>query len=137
MGWYVSQQVRANIVKDKLNDPTLTTRELQAKYEKDGIKSNSTVGTIIKNEITRNAQSYDEMIKANNEIIKQANKLILEKFRDQKESLRVSEISAVKDVSFKQNQLLTGWATDNINLKVSTLSEKTVEELQEMLEDLN
>ncbi len=134
---HIQEKIKANIINDKINDPTMTTRELQKKYEKDGVKSNSTIWVLIKKEITQNEQNFKELIQQNNDIIKQANQLILDKFLNQKESLRISEISTVKDVSFRQNQLLTGWATDNINLNIADLSSKTAEELQEMLEELN
>lgn len=79
-----------------------------------------------------------EIIKReNNIIIKHANDLILERIKGKDWSLKLSEVIAAKDTSFKQNQLIEGKATENININVKELEDKSPDELLALLASLN
>ena len=131
---HISAKTRASVIINKLNNPDKSDRQIQR--ETPEIKSNRTITDYVNKDIKQNTQDYKQLIDDNNTIIKEANKLILEKIRDENSWVRVWELVAVKDNSFKQNQLLTWWATQNININIRDLSQKTPEELQQMLNEL-
>ena len=132
---HISAKTRASIIINKLNNPDKSDRQIQR--ETPEVKSNRTVTDYVNKDIKQNTRDYKQLIDDNNTIIKEANKLILEKIRDENSGVRVWELVAVKDNSFKQNQLLTWGATQNININIRDLSQKTPEELQQMLNELD
>lgn len=79
----------------------------------------------------------ERILQENNTLIDECNDLILERVRNQDASLRLSEVITAKDTAFKQNQLIQNKATENININVKELHNKTPDELLEMLEQLS
>ena len=73
----------------------------------------------------------------NEDLIKAAHTLIVERIKKKDWTLRLSELVTAKDTAFKQNQLLKGEATDNININLKELPNKTPDELLALLESLN
>ena len=75
----------------------------------------------------------DQIIEKNNKLIEMCNNFIVDRIESQDPWVKVSEVTSAKDTAFKQNQLLKGKATDNINLNVNELREKNPDELLALL----
>jgi hypothetical protein len=58
-----------------------------------------------------------KMIKENQTIIDQANKLLIERLRYGDDSLRPQDIASMKSDAFKQNQTLKGLGEDEIDVR--------------------
>ena len=76
-------------------------------------------------------------IEKNNEIITNCNDLLLERIKYKDPSLKLSDITSAKAEAFKQNQLLKNRATENVNININELQNKTPSELYDLLLQLD
>ncbi len=73
----------------------------------------------------------------NDTIIRECNKLLLERITLKDGTIRASELIWAKDTAFKHNQLLKGQATENIQINLKELPNKTPEELLELYDSIS
>lgn len=125
-GKKTDSETRANIMSKKIENPDLSTRDIA----KDVWISHNAVNEILKEipEVITSNDKTIELVNVNLEIIKKGKKLIeksigtlpMEKYSD------LSQLSKVIEDAFKQNQLLTGQATENVNVLDMSEEQKQV-----------
>lgn len=85
-----------------------------------------TVNNIIKNEfaeVCRDSEKVAELVDRNNRLQSLADKMIENKIIKWEEIIKISELVSLRQSTFTQNQLLTGKATENVNILWDVLSE--------------
>lgn len=85
-----------------------------------------TVNNIIKNEfaeVCRDSEKVAELVDRNNRLQSLADKMIEDKITTGDEVIKISELVSLRQSTFTQNQLLTGKATENVNILWDVLSE--------------
>lgn len=85
-----------------------------------------TVNNIIKNEfaeVCRDSEKVAELVDRNNRLQSLADKMIEDKIITGDEVIKISELVSLRQSTFTQNQLLTGKATENVNILWDVLSE--------------
>lgn len=78
-----------------------------------------TVNNIIKNEfaeVCRDSEKVAELVDRNNRLQSLADKMIEDKIITGDEVIKISELVSLRQSTFTQNQLLTGKATENVNI---------------------
>ena len=115
-GKKTDSETRANIMSKKIENPDLSTRDIA----KDVWVSHNAVNEILKEipEVITSNDKTTELVNVNLEIIKKGKELVeksigtlpMERYSD------LSQLSKVIEDAFKQNQLLTGQATENVNV---------------------
>lgn len=74
----------------------------------------------------------------NERLINKAKALLSERLNsDDSYTLRIQDINAVISETFKQNQLLSNKATENININLKEIQEMTPDQLFELYQSLN
>ena len=73
----------------------------------------------------------------NQEIIEACDEVILERISAWDPSVKISEINATRAEAFKQNQLIKGGATENVNFNMKMISEMSPDQLFDLLWQLN
>ena len=124
----ISHTKRAEVVSEKISNPSLSTRDIE---EKTGIH-NRTVTRIIKEELSQVvAKSYSvvRLIDENNNLISIVNHLIQTKIQEDPDSLTIRDLILIRDWAFRQNTLLEfysdrrdtwsgyGWELDDFEWK--------------------
>ncbi len=79
----------------------------------------------------------DDIMSNNFDLIEGCNKLLRDRIMNDDASLTLKDLISAKDTAFKQNQLIMGRATENVNVNINELQEKSPAELLEMLNSLN
>ncbi len=79
-------------------------------------------------EVASNSDRVTALIDTNNNLQSLADKRLQLALANWEEQIRVSELIAVRDSAFKQNQLLTGWATERV-----VFDKNVVDELDRLL----
>lgn len=105
--------------------------ELWADIARDVWIHESTVSRIkdwMMQEVSSKSDKVAALIDTNNNLQSLADKRLNELLANWEEQIRVSELIQVRDSAFKQNQLLTGWATERI-----VFDKNVVDELDKLL----
>lgn len=79
----------------------------------------------------------DWVLNENYAIIEGCNKILKNRILSDDTSLTLKDLISAKDTAFKQNQLIMWRATENININIKELEDKSPEELLDMLNSLN
>lgn len=119
---------KVKIIEAKINNPDLSSRDIASMVE---WVSNDTVCDILNTNLPQLATKSDrvtELIDTNNNLQSLADKRLQELLASWEEQIRVSELIQVRDSAFKQNQLLTGWATERV-----VFDKNVVDELDRLL----
>ena len=74
-------------------------------------------------EVCRDSEKIASLIDTNNTLQSLADMRLQEMLANGEETIRISELVQVRESTFKQNQLLTGKATENFNILWDVLSE--------------
>lgn len=70
-------------------------------------------------EVATESEKIAELIDRNNNLSSMADALIAEMIREKHQSVTVAQLTTLRESTFKQNQLLTGKATDSTELKIT------------------
>ena len=74
-------------------------------------------------EVCGESKAVAKLIDTNNNLQSLADRRLNDMLEDWEETIRISELVQVRESTFKQNQLLTGKATENYNIIWDLLSE--------------
>lgn len=106
---------KARVIETKINTPDITLKEIQ---ENTGVNY-ETARVIIKDdmgEVLKSSENIAKLIDTNNNLQSLADKLIADKLLKNEDTIRISELVTLRESTFKQNQLLQGKATVNVNV---------------------
>lgn len=112
-GKRTSSETKAKILETKINNPDLSTREIEQELGID----HSTVSRVINNDlqhVATQSQHVAELIDRNKNLQSLADALIASKLANNEENVRISELVSLRESTFKQNQLLNDKPTDNV-----------------------
>ena len=112
-GKRTSSETKAKILETKINNPDLSTREIEQELGID----HSTVSRVINNDlqhVATQSQHVAELIDRNKNLQSLADALIASKLANNEENVRISELVSLRESTFKQNQLLDNKPTDNV-----------------------
>ena len=130
-GKKTSIKVKAEILEKKINNPDASTRDIaEAIWDID----NTTVNDILQAHLPQlptESVAVANLITRNDSLQSSADAL-LQKLIDAWEGIKVSDLVSVRDSAFKQNQLLTGKATEKVVFDTSTMN-KAFEVAKELL----
>lgn len=113
---------KARVIETKINTPDITLKEIQ---ENTGVNY-ETARVIIKDdmgEVLKSSENIAKLIDTNNNLQSLADKLIADKLLKNEDTIRISELVTLRESTFKQNQLLQGKATVNVNVLWDVLKE--------------
>ena len=119
-------QIKASVIEDKINNPDSKLREI-------GVKNwlaTSTVDDILKKdlpEVRKSSENIAALIDSNNNLQSLADSLLSEMITNKDDKVTPASLVSLRESTFKQNQLLTGKPTDN--LQVNDLKDVTTAEL--------
>lgn len=119
-------QIKASVIEDKINNPDSKLREIG---EKNWLAT-STVDDILKKdlpEVRKSSENIAALIDSNNNLQSLADSLLSEMITNKDDKVTPASLVSLRESTFKQNQLLTGKPTDN--LQVNDLKDVTTAEL--------
>ena len=112
---------KAKIIEEKINTDW-SSRDIE---QSTGIP-HETIAKVLREDfaqICTDSQRIASLIDTNNNLQSLADMRLQELLANWEETVRVSELVQVRESTFKQNQLLTGKATENINFVWDVLQE--------------
>ena len=115
-GVIISAEERAKVIEEKANNPFMSAQQIADKL---GL-TERTVSRIIKEEMAsvgEKSKVIADIIDRHDKILLAVDKRILKAVEDKDKEISLWDLVKVKDSVSKQNQLLTGQATDNIGIK--------------------
>ena len=130
-GKQTDSEIRAKIFEIKVNNPDLTAVDIA---EMLGIPER-TVSRFIKEELAKvgdKSQRAADLIDTNATLISLADTRLQELLENDEEKISARDLVSIRESAFKQNQLLTGKPTGNIN--INSVKDLTTEELLEEVE---
>lgn len=121
----VPLDTRKDIVTAKVNNPEMTAGDLAEMF---GL-SKDRCEAITRHYLPKIRQHSDlnSILKVNEVISSLADTRLVEKLGDNESNISVSELIQLRDSTFKQNQLLTGGATDRTELKYAGINVNIME----------
>lgn len=110
--------IKKMVLEEKINNISMSSRDICAKLKEQGIEvSHDTVCDILNEDLPQVAtesKSIADLIDRNNSLLSMADRRLQSMIENWEENIRASELVAVRESAFKQNQLLQGKPTDNI-----------------------
>ena len=107
-------ETKAKIVEARTNT-FWSTRDIEAET---GIP-HETIAKVLREDFTQvctESEKIAELVDRNNRLQSLADKMIEEKLVNWEETIKVSELVSLRQSTFTQNQLITGKATENVNI---------------------
>ena len=114
-GKKTSSKIKSKIIEAKVNNPDLSVRDIASNIDADP----STIARIIREDLPQVAtqsQVIANLIDTNNNLQTLADARIKEALVNKEESIKVSDLVAIRESAFKQNRLLTNESTENIKI---------------------
>lgn len=109
-----SIETKAKIIEEKINNPSLSTRDIEAKTWAD----HSTVSRVLENDLQQIATASEktaELIDRNNRLQSLADSMIEAKILAWEDTIKISELVTLRQSTFTQNQLIQGKATERVD----------------------
>jgi predicted transcriptional regulator len=118
-GKQTDAEIKALVIEAKVNNPDLSSRDIAELLK--WVVSYDTICDILNKDLPQVATQSSRiasLIDTNNNIQSLTDALIVQKLASKEEVIRLSELTSLRDSTFKQNQLLTGKNTENAEIKI-------------------